>query len=156
MFEDTRNINAACKLIFYEVVGYYTKPDGICHLTNEQFSELFEVSLSTVKRAIQKLCDEGYLVRETYYKDSKTGRARILHLGHRYPNLGHPDPRARSYVDQYKNSNKNNKNIGPKNKNQGTLDFKEDQDKKLNFEEDRNKLSLAIEDFVNDRNHSAT
>jgi DNA-binding MarR family transcriptional regulator len=119
MFDDDKSINPLCKLIYYEVAGYYTKPGGKCHTTDEQFAELFEADLRTIQRAIKKLEDEGYIVRETFYKGSKTGRSRTIYLTTKYPKLRAPDNtigttrqyggRAPDNMAEYKNIYKNNK-----------------------------------------------
>lgn len=59
-----------------------------CHLTNQQFCEIFGEDINAVKRSIKRLEDIGLVMRQTYYErssnrsglDDKGGRKRTLSI----------------------------------------------------------------------------
>lgn len=59
-----------------------------CHLTNQQFCEMFGEDINAVKRSIKRLEDIGLVMRQTHYErssnrsgsDNKGGRKRMLFI----------------------------------------------------------------------------
>ena len=63
-----KRLNAIQKLFYAEISALSTK-EKRCWATNKYFEEVFDVSTSTVTRALNGLIDTGYLKREIIYKD---------------------------------------------------------------------------------------
>ena len=61
------------------IIEYYRKINTRCWITNEQFADLLNCSVSLIKRRIKILSDKGYIKCTTFQRNGAC-RVRILHL----------------------------------------------------------------------------
>ena len=61
-----------CKVVQFHEVGNF------CYISNEGFARMTNSSETTVKRQIKILIDNGLLISKSFYKDSLTGKTRLL------------------------------------------------------------------------------
>lgn len=61
-----------CKVVQFHEVGNF------CYISNEGFAHMTNSSETTVKRQIKILIDNGLLISKSFYKDSLTGKTRLL------------------------------------------------------------------------------
>lgn len=58
------------KLLFSEILTLSVN-NGYCYATNNYFAELYNVDLTTIRRAIALLREKNYIITEVQYKDKK-------------------------------------------------------------------------------------
>lgn len=80
-----------------------------CYVTNEQFSEMFGESDSTIKRSLKKLEDAKYICRNTHVVEGngKANRQRILALGANKVTVGTPIRKCKGQNKKMEGSNIN-------------------------------------------------
>lgn len=61
-----------CKVVQFQEVGNF------CYISNEGFARMTNSSETTVKKQIKLLISNGLLISKVFYKDSLTGKTRLL------------------------------------------------------------------------------
>ena len=61
-----------CKVVQFQEVGNF------CYISNEGFARMTNSSETTVKKQIKLLINNGLLISKVFYKDSLTGKTRLL------------------------------------------------------------------------------
>lgn len=74
--------------LIIERVDDFQKNDMKCYLTNEQFANMFNVSVSTIKRKISNLCKIGILQSDVTLRNDAGQSSRVRHLKVIYSQIG--------------------------------------------------------------------
>lgn len=61
------NLTDKAKLLYGEITAL-TKKNGYCYASNKYFSEIYSVSITTIKRLMKQLEDNNYIKREYTYR----------------------------------------------------------------------------------------
>lgn len=74
------------EILLLAVVESFARDNKECYYTNEQFAEMFSVSISYIKKTLDNLEAKNYIKRDTkFIKDRETGKAyrtRAIQLVH--------------------------------------------------------------------------
>lgn len=72
-------------LLLISQIEEFQRNNCQCYITNEQFAEMFGESVSTIKRALDKLTDMKIILRKTSFIDGngRANRQRVLSINNR-------------------------------------------------------------------------
>lgn len=68
------------EILIIAQVMEYLRTTGKCFVTNKQFADMFGVSESTIKRELDKLESNGYIIRHTVVSKEGNGKERTIDL----------------------------------------------------------------------------